>query len=127
MKISFSSKIFEIVFDTFEIELFQAKKNSGAFDGLVGTFKAKIQETIAEIEAKNPQLVSDSKKYQEQFEGQMRSVLAEAEKFREKVKGEGGEAFDKFGKVAKDLYETTVTTATAYSKQVENTLKENKN
>lgn len=104
----------------------QAKKNSGTFDGAIEGVKATITETIQKIETRNPQLATDSKKYQAEFEEQMRSVLAESEKFREKLKGEGGEVFDKFSKVAKDLYETTVTTATAYSQQVENTLKEKK-
>lgn len=105
----------------------QAKKSSVAFTPYIEEIKTKVQDTIRDIEAKNPELVTDSKKYQEQFETQMRSVMAETEKFREKLKGEGGEVFEKFGKVAKDLYETTLTTATTYSKQVENTLKENKN
>lgn len=91
---------------------------------MIDGVKAKILETIREIESKNPELVTDSKKYQEQFEGQLRAVMSETEKLREKLKSEGGEVFEKFSKVTKDLYETTVTTATAYTKQVENTLKE---
>lgn len=88
--------------------------------------KAKLQDTIKDIEAKNPELMSDSKKYQEQFETQLRSIMAETEKFSDKLKGEGGEAFGRFEKVAKELYQTTVTTANTYSKQVEDTLKANK-
>lgn len=103
---------------------FQAKKNSGNADGLINEVKTKILTTIREIEAKNPQLVTDSKKYQEEFEGQLRSVMAETEKFREKISGEGGEVLDRFSKVAKELYETTVTTATGYSTQVQEKLKE---
>lgn len=105
----------------------EAKKNSGALDSIVAPVKAKMGELIQQLETKNPELAKDTKKYQEQFEGQMRSVLAEAEKFRERVKGEGGEVYGKLGDVAKNLYETTVTTATSFSKQVENTLKETKN
>lgn len=104
----------------------QAKKNSGAFDGVVAEIKTKITDTIKDIETKNPELMADSKKYQEQFETQMRGIMSETEKFREKLKGEGGEVMERFEKVAKELYETTLTTATTYSKQVENTLKETK-
>lgn len=88
--------------------------------------KAKLSTVISELEASRPELMADSKKYQEQFETQMRSIMTETEKFREKLKGESGPVIDKFEKVAKELYETTVNTATTYSKQVENTLKDNK-
>lgn len=70
--------------------------------------------------------MADTKKYQEQFEQQLRSVLTETEKFSAKLKTEGGDIGSKFEKVAKDLFDTTVSTAKTVTTQVQNTLNEKK-
>lgn len=118
---TYATKLQAIVGDLTE----EAKKNSGAFDNVIAEVKTKVTDTIRDIEAKNPELMADSKKYQEQFETQMRSLMTETEKARVKLQEVAtGEAAQNLNKVFKDLYETTVNTATTYSKQVENTLKQ---
>uniref|UniRef100_A0A6B2E5T7 Putative apolipophorin-iii n=1 Tax=Phlebotomus kandelakii TaxID=1109342 RepID=A0A6B2E5T7_9DIPT len=105
----------------------EAQKHSGVFDDAVKQVKEKISETVAEIESKNPELVADTKKYQEKFEAQLRDVLRETERFSEKLKKEAPEVTNNFSKVANDLYETTAQTAKVFSEKVEDVVKEQKN
>lgn len=88
--------------------------------------KAKISETVSDLESKNPELVADSKKYREAFEANLKTIIAETQSLSEKIKKEGGAMTDNFQKVTQDLYQTSVQTASALSQQVENAVKEHK-
>uniref|UniRef100_A0A1B0DQ04 Uncharacterized protein n=1 Tax=Phlebotomus papatasi TaxID=29031 RepID=A0A1B0DQ04_PHLPP len=104
----------------------EAQKYSGDFDDALNSVKAKISETVSDIESKNPELVADSKKYREAFETNLKTIIAETQSLSEKLKKEGGEMTNNFQKVTQDLYQTSVQTASALSQQVENAVKEHK-